>query len=254
MDNQEILMQDLATEEDDGLGYSLRPEWLNEFIGQERAKEQLRIHIEAAKKRSEALEHVLLVSPPGLGKTTLARIIANEMESGFKQAIGPVMERLDLASTLTNLDKGDILFIDEIHTIIGAGGAEGAIDASSMLKPSLSRGQIQCVGATTMNEYKKYIERDAALERRFQSVLVEEPNIQDTVSILNGVKSCYEDYHNVSYTPGAVEMAAALANRYVTERFLPDKAIDIMDEAVARKRIPNSLSHNEIPELQEKVH
>ena len=119
MDNQEILMQDLATEEDEALGYSLRPEWLSEFIGQERAKEQLRIHIEAAKKRGDALEHVLLVSPPGLGKTTLARIIANEMQSGFKQAIGPVMERLDLASTLTNLDKGDVLFIDEIHRMKG---------------------------------------------------------------------------------------------------------------------------------------
>ena len=119
MDNHEILMQDLATEEGDDFGYSLRPEWLNEFIGQERAKEQLRIHIEAAKKRGDALEHVLLVSPPGLGKTTLAKIIANEMQSGFKQAIGPVMERLDLASTLTNLDKGDILFIDEIHRMKG---------------------------------------------------------------------------------------------------------------------------------------
>ena len=119
MDNHEILMQDLAIEEDDHFGYSLRPEWLQEFIGQERAKEQLRIHIEAAKKRGDALEHVLLVSPPGLGKTTLAKIIANEMQSGFKQAIGPVMERLDLASTLTNLDKGDILFIDEIHRMKG---------------------------------------------------------------------------------------------------------------------------------------
>ena len=119
MDNPEILMQDLASEEEEDFGYSLRPEWLNEFIGQERAKEQLRIHIEAAKKRGDALEHVLLVSPPGLGKTTLAKIIANEMQSGFKQAIGPVMERLDLASTLTNLDKGDILFIDEIHRMKG---------------------------------------------------------------------------------------------------------------------------------------
>ena len=111
-------MQELATEDDD-LGYSLRPEALNEFIGQERAKEQLRIHIEAAKKRGDALEHVLLVSPPGLGKTTLAKIIANEMQSNFKQAIGPVMERLDLASTLTNLEKTDILFVDEIHRMKG---------------------------------------------------------------------------------------------------------------------------------------
>lgn len=115
MDNDKIL--DLS--EDDDFGYSLRPKTLNEFIGQEKAKEQLRIHIEAAKQRSEALEHVLLVSPPGLGKTTLARIIANEIQSNFKQAIGPVMEKLDLASTLTNLEKGDILFVDEIHQMKG---------------------------------------------------------------------------------------------------------------------------------------
>lgn len=115
MDNDNIL--DLS--EDDDFGYSLRPKTLNEFIGQEKAKEQLRIHIEAAKQRSEALEHVLLVSPPGLGKTTLARIIANEIQSNFKQAIGPVMEKLDLASTLTNLEKADILFIDEIHQMKG---------------------------------------------------------------------------------------------------------------------------------------
>ena len=115
MDNDKIL--DLS--EDDDFGYSLRPKTLNEFIGQEKAKEQLRIHIEAAKQRSEALEHVLLVSPPGLGKTTLARIISNEIQSNFKQAIGPVMEKLDLASTLTNLEKGDILFIDEIHRVKG---------------------------------------------------------------------------------------------------------------------------------------
>ncbi|CAI8006387.1 Holliday junction ATP-dependent DNA helicase RuvB [Geodia barretti] len=122
MDNHEIpdfdRMQDLAAE-DDGLGYSLRPKTLNEFIGQEKAKEQLRIHIEAAKKRGDALEHVLLVGPPGLGKTTLARIIANEIQTNYKQAIGPVMEKLDLASTLMNLDQGDILFIDEIHRMKG---------------------------------------------------------------------------------------------------------------------------------------
>ncbi len=118
MDDQKILMQDLGSEEDD-FGYSLRPETLKEFIGQERATEQLRIHIEAAKQRGDALEHVLLVSPPGLGKTTLAKIIANEMQRNFKQAIGPIMEKLDLASTLTNIERSDILFIDEIHRMKG---------------------------------------------------------------------------------------------------------------------------------------
>ena len=132
-----------------------------------------------------------------------------------------------------------ILFIDELHTIVGAGGAEGAMDAANIIKPALSRGELQCVGATTMNEYRKGIEKDSALERRFQSIIVNPPSVEDTVKILNGLKETYEKHHNVKYTKPALMAAARLSDRYITGRFLPDKAIDVMDEAGARARIFN---------------
>jgi ATP-dependent Clp protease ATP-binding subunit ClpC len=130
-----------------------------------------------------------------------------------------------------------ILFIDELHTIVGAGGAEGAMDAANIIKPALSRGDLQCVGATTMDEYRKGIEKDSALERRFQSIIVNPPTVEDTVKILNGLKNVYEQHHNVKYEQAALVAAAKLSNRYITGRFLPDKAIDVMDEAGARARI-----------------
>ncbi|MFW5742743.1 MAG: ATP-dependent Clp protease ATP-binding subunit, partial [Spirochaetota bacterium] len=139
------------------------------------------------------------------------------------------------------------------HTIIGAGGAEGAIDASNMLKPALSRGEIQCIGATTLNEYKKYVEKDAALERRFQTIYVDEPTVEETLEILKGIKERYEDHHNVSYTPGALEVSALLSRRYITDRFLPDKAIDLIDEAGSRKRIHNSVRPTELAELEREI-
>jgi len=132
-----------------------------------------------------------------------------------------------------------ILFIDELHTIVGAGGAEGAMDAANIIKPALSRGELQCVGATTMNEYRKGIEKDSALERRFQSIIVNPPSVEDTVKILDGLKETYEKHHNVKYTKAAIIAAARLSDRYITGRFLPDKAIDVMDEAGARARIFN---------------
>ena len=133
--------------------------------------------------------------------------------------------------------KKTILFVDEIHTMIGAGGAEGAIDASNIMKPFLARGEIQLIGATTREEYRKYIEKDAAFERRFQPVAVEEPTKEEAVAILNGLKEKYEQHHHVHYTAGAIQAAVELSERYISDRFLPDKAIDVMDEAASKKRV-----------------
>lgn len=149
-----------------------------------------------------------------------------EFEDRIKKVIGEVVS-----------DGNIILFVDELHTLIGAGGAEGAIDASNILKPSLSRGEIQMIGATTLNEYRKYIEKDAALERRFQPVYVDEPTRDEAVEILKGLRPCYEQHHNVDISDDAVETAVDLSIRYITDRFLPDKAIDLMDEACSRKRL-----------------
>lgn len=149
-----------------------------------------------------------------------------EFEDRIKKVIGEVIS-----------DGNIILFVDELHTLIGAGGAEGAIDASNILKPSLSRGEIQMIGATTLNEYRKYIEKDAALERRFQPVYVDEPTRDEAVEILKGLRPCYEQHHNVDISDDAVETAVDLSIRYITDRFLPDKAIDLMDEACSRKRL-----------------
>lgn len=157
-----------------------------------------------------------------------------EFEDRIKKVIGEVIS-----------DGNIILFVDELHTLIGAGGAEGAIDASNILKPSLSRGEIQMIGATTLNEYRKYIEKDAALERRFQPVYVDEPTRDEAVEILKGLRPCYEQHHNVDISDDAVEAAVDLSIRYITDRFLPDKAIDLMDEACSRKRLGFSLDrHN----------
>lgn len=216
----------------------------------------------------------VLIGEPGVGKTAIVEGLTQKINDGSAPDVllDKRVMTLDLAAVIAGTKyRGEfeerlkrimkeiaqaaniILFIDELHTIIGAGGAEGAIDASNMLKPALSRGEIQCIGATTLNEYKKYIEKDAALERRFQTVMVDEPDIGHTIEILNGVKDCYEDFHNVSYTPGAVEIAATLAHRYITERFLPDKAIDLIDEAGARKRIKHSVRPDEIQELEKEI-
>jgi ATP-dependent Clp protease ATP-binding subunit ClpC len=135
-----------------------------------------------------------------------------------------------------------VLFIDEVHTLVGAGAAEGAVDAATILKPALARGELQCVGATTLDDYRKYIERDAALERRFQPVMVEEPSVEETIEILKGIKERYEEHHKVEITESAIKAAAELSSRYVSDRFLPDKAIDLVDEAASRVRIPRSMS------------
>jgi ATP-dependent Clp protease ATP-binding subunit ClpC len=146
-----------------------------------------------------------------------------------------------------------VLFIDELHTIIGAGAAEGAIDAANMLKPALARGELQCVGATTLNEYKMYIEKDSALERRFQHVLVEEPSVEETLDILKGIHSRYEVFHKVKYTPESLEAAVVLSDRYIHERFLPDKAIDIIDEAGSKARFDNCDKPDDILALESEI-
>ncbi len=146
-----------------------------------------------------------------------------------------------------------IVFIDELHTLVGAGKAEGAMDASNMLKPALARGELHCVGATTLDEYQKHIEKDAALARRFQPVFVSEPTVEDTISILRGIKEKYEVHHGVRITDGAIVAAATLSNRYITDRFLPDKAIDLMDEAAARLRMEAESKPEEIDELDRRI-
>jgi ATPases with chaperone activity, ATP-binding subunit len=165
-----------------------------------------------------------------------------EFEDRLKKVIKEIYE-----------DKHVILFIDELHTLIGAGGAEGAIDASNILKPALARGELQLIGATTSNEYQKYIEKDTALERRFAKVYVEEPTAEDSVKILTGLRPRYEQHHGLTISDEAVEAAVRLSTRYLTNRFLPDKAIDLMDEASAKVRIHNVSKNNDLEELTDKA-
>ncbi|AEF80751.1 ATP-dependent Clp protease ATP-binding subunit [Leadbettera azotonutricia] len=216
----------------------------------------------------------VLVGEPGVGKTAIVeglaqlfagnmvpqalagkRILSLDMGSiiaGTKYR-GEFEERLKKIMREIGQAKNVILFIDEIHTVIGAGGAEGTIDASNMLKPGLSRGEIQCIGATTLAEYRKHFEKDAALERRFQSILVEEPSLDETIEILEGIKKHYEEHHGVTYTPEAVDAAARLAQRYITGRFMPDKAIDILDEAGAMKKLAPPVIPPEISGLEDEI-
>ena len=142
-----------------------------------------------------------------------------------------------LITELQRVDNSVILFIDELHTIVGAGGSEGSLDASNIFKPALARGELQCIGATTVDEYRKYIEKDAALERRFQKIMVEPPTADESIEILSGLQKKYEAHHKVTYTDDAVRAAVLLSERYMNDRFLPDKAIDVLDEAGARVRL-----------------
>ncbi|MDD4756164.1 MAG: UvrB/UvrC motif-containing protein, partial [Prolixibacteraceae bacterium] len=145
------------------------------------------------------------------------------------------------------------LFIDEIHTIVGAGGATGSLDAANMLKPALARGDIQCIGATTLDEYRQHIEKDGALERRFQKIMVDPTSVDETIEILNNIKSRYEDHHNVMYTPAAINACVKLTARYISDRYLPDKAIDALDEAGSRVHIANINVPDKIIKLEEKI-
>lgn len=165
-----------------------------------------------------------------------------EFEERIKKVIAEVVEAKDV-----------LLFIDEIHTIIGAGGAEGALDASNILKPSLARGELQLIGATTINEYRKYIEKDSALERRFQPVTVDEPSEEESIAILKGLRSRYEEHHRVEITDDALEAAVKLSSRYINDRFLPDKAIDLIDEAASKVRLSNYTKPSKIKDYEAQI-
>ena len=227
---------------------------LDPVIGRD---EEIRRVVQVLSRRTK--NNPVLIGEPGVGKTAIVEGLAQRIVSGDvpedseEQARG----RLDLGSMLAGAKyRGEfedrlkavlkeiedaqgqiILFIDELHTLVGAGAAEGAIDASNMLKPALARGELRAIGATTLNEYRKYIEKDAALERRFQPVFVGEPNVEDTIAILRGLKEKYEVHHGVRIKDSAIVAAATLSHRYISDRFLPDKAIDLIDEAASSLRI-----------------
>lgn len=213
----------------------------------------------------------VLMGEPGVGKTAIVEGLAQRISSGSvprtlagKRLVtlemgslvagtkyrGEFEERLKKVIEELKKDPDCILFIDEIHTMVGAGAAEGAVDAANILKPSLARGTLQCIGATTTDDYRKYIERDPALERRFQPVSVEQPSVDETVEILKGLKSKYEDYHNLKITDSSIVYAAQMSDRYISDRFLPDKAIDILDEASSKVKIANLTIPKDILEMQ----
>ena len=242
---------------------------LDPVIGREKEIQRV-IQILARRTKNNPV----LIGEPGVGKTAIVEGLAQKIVDSTvpEVLVGKRVLTLDLASLVAGTKyRGEfeerlkrvmkeifgagnvVLFIDELHTIIGAGGAEGAIDASNMLKPALSRGELQCIGATTLNEYKKHIERDAALERRFQPITVKEPSVEETIAILRGIKKNYEDHHRVRYTDASLEAAATLSRRYITERFLPDKAIDLVDESGSRRRIRNSIRPKELAELEREI-
>ncbi|SVE02103.1 uncharacterized protein METZ01_LOCUS454957, partial [marine metagenome] len=216
----------------------------------------------------------VLIGEAGVGKTAIAEGLAQQITGGLvpenlldKKIItldlalmvagtkyrGQFEERIKAVMDEIRRSKNIIIFIDELHTIVGAGAAEGAMDASNIFKPALSRGELQCVGATTLGEYRKYIEKDSALDRRFQSVKVEPPSVDDTVLILKGIRSKYEEHHNISYTDKSLIAAAKLTDRYVTGRYLPDKAIDALDESGARARMESLQRPPEVEELSAEI-
>ena len=243
---------------------------LDPVIGRD---EEIRRTIQVLSRRTK--NNPVLIGEPGVGKTAIAeglalRIVNGDVPESLKEKKlmaldmgaliagakyrGEFEERLKaVLSEVTSANGQIVLFIDEMHTLVGAGKAEGAMDASNLLKPALARGELHCVGATTLDEYRKHVEKDAALARRFQPVFVNEPNVEDSVSILRGIKEKYELHHGVRITDSALVAAANLSNRYITDRFLPDKAIDLMDEAASRLRMQVDSKPEELDELDRRI-
>lgn len=242
---------------------------LDPIIGREREIERVAQVLSRRKKNNP-----VLIGEPGVGKTAIAeglamrivnkkvsrvlhnkRVVALDLTAlvaGTKYR-GQFEERMK--SVMNELEKAKdvILFIDELHTIVGAGGASGSLDASNIFKPALSRGDLQCIGATTLNEYRQYIEKDGALDRRFQKIIIEPTTVEETIKILQNIKSKYEEHHNVRYTDKAIEEAVRLSDRYITDRLLPDKAIDVMDEAGARVHLANIVVPQEVVKIEEEI-
>lgn len=243
---------------------------LDPVIGRD---DEIRRTIQVLSRRTK--NNPVLIGEPGVGKTAIAeglalRIINGDVPESLKDKKlmaldmgaliagakyrGEFEERLKAVLNEVQAENGEIiLFIDEMHTLVGAGKADGAMDASNLLKPALARGELHCVGATTLDEYRKHVEKDAALARRFQPVMVEEPTVEDTISILRGLKEKYEQHHKVRISDSALVAAATLSNRYITDRFLPDKAIDLMDEAASRLRMQVDSKPEELDELDRRI-
>src|SRR5437762_2668934 len=243
---------------------------LDPVIGRD---EEIRRVIQVLSRRTK--NNPVLIGEPGVGKTAIVeglaqRIVAGDVPEGLK---GKTLIALDIGALvagskyrgefedrlkavlkeITESDGQIICFIDELHTLVGAGAAEGAVDAANMLKPALARGELRCVGATTLDEYRKHIEKDAALERRFQPVMVREPSVEDTIAILRGLKEKYEQHHNIKIKDAALVAAAVLSHRYITDRFLPDKAIDLVDEAAARIRMQMESKPQELDDVERRI-
>ena len=247
-----------------------RRDKLDPVIGRD---EEIRRIMQVLSRRTK--NNPVLIGEPGVGKTAIAEGLAQRIVSGDvpetlknKTLVGLDMGALIAGAKyrgefedrlkavireITQSDGSIILFIDELHTVVGAGAAEGAVDASNLLKPALARGELRCIGATTLSEYRKYIEKDAALERRFQPVMVREPTVEDSIAILRGLKERYEIHHGVEIQDSAIVAAAMLSDRYIADRFLPDKAIDLMDECASRLRIEIDSMPTEVDEVERRI-